>query len=90
MCCNPLGQRFLQEGGGIGDARDSQNGVVSEARLIAAVSAQTFLCLQLPADIQKNTFPSDKRPALYQQCSNYGLFKLHSTFFLLFLKKKAM
>lgn len=75
MCCNPLGQRFLQEGGGIGDARDSQNGVVSEARLIAAVSAQTFLCLQLPADIQKTLFlPTNDLPctssAAIMDCSN--------------------
>lgn len=87
-CCNPLGERFLQEGGGFRDARDSRSGVVSEAGLRAAESAQTFLCFQLPAGIQKAHFSFGQTTCLVPAVQQLWTVQIAQCFFFFFKEKK--
>lgn len=62
--CNLVRKRFLQVGAGIVDACDSHSPVMSKARLITAVNAQTFFLPSASHCYSKNTlfFPTNDLP----------------------------
>jgi len=62
---------------------------VSEAGLRAAESAQTFLCFQLPAGIQKAHFSFGQTTCLVPAVQQLWTVQIAQCFFFFFLKKKS-